>query len=182
MSVNRKWITILVLTLFIGTYAMVPSPVAAQAVASHGSLPVAVSGNFSQSSTAGPLSNLGTPAGTFNGTFYIQKFLPGTSGGTATAVGTLVGTVNGQAVTLTGVTAPVNVTDPACPILSLHIGPINLDLLGLVITTNAIDLNITAQSGPGNLLGNLLCSVANLLNNPSPLANLLNQIIGALGL
>ncbi|HEY8626509.1 MAG TPA: hypothetical protein VIL82_10920 [Solirubrobacteraceae bacterium] len=25
-------------------------------------------------------------------------------------------------------------------------------------------LDITAQSGPGNLLGNLLCSVANLLN------------------
>lgn len=180
MFLNRKWIATLVLALFVGTYVLIPSPAAAQAVASHGSLPVAVNGTFAPSTTSGPLQNLGT--GTFNGTFYIQKFLPGATGGTATAVGTLVGTLNGQAVTLTGVIAAVNVTDPACPILSLHIGAINVDLLGLVITTSPIDLNITAQSGPGNLLGNLLCAVANLLNNPSALANLLNQIIGALGL
>jgi hypothetical protein len=42
---------------------------------------------------------------------------------------------------------------------------------------------LTAQQGPGNLLGNLLCAVANLLNNSSAspnalqqIANLLNQI------
>jgi len=40
----------------------------------------------------------------------------------------------------------------------------------------------SAVSSPGNLLGNLLCSVANLLNNPQGLANLLNQILGALRL
>jgi hypothetical protein len=32
----------------------------------------------------------------------------------------------------------------------------------------------------GNLLGNRLCSVANLLNNPSALAQLLHQILGIL--
>ena len=42
---------------------------------------------------------------------------------------------------------------------------------------------ITAQSGPGNLLGNLLCGVANLLNGGGSLqqiADLLNQIIALL--
>ena len=41
-------------------------------------------------------------------------------------------------------------------------------------------LDITAVPGAGNLLGNLLCSVANLLNNPGALAQLLNQILAIL--
>jgi len=48
-------------------------------------------------------------------------------------------------------------------------------------------LNITAVPGAGNLLGNLLCAVANLLNGGgglstllTQLTNLLNQILGAL--
>lgn len=52
-----------------------------------------------------------------------------------------------------------------CPILDFMLGPINLDLLGLVVQTSPICLNISSQSGPGNLLGNLLCSLTNLLNN-----------------
>ena len=64
------------------------------------------------------------------------------------------------------------------------LGPLNLDLLGLVVHLDTVHLNITAQQGPGNLLGNLLCAVANLLNNPAGaggaltgIANLLNQIL-----
>ena len=64
-----------------------------------------------------------------------------------------------------------------CSILDLNIGPIHLDLLGLVVDTNAIHLQITAQPGSGNLLGNLLCSVAHLLDNPSQqLAGVINLI------
>jgi hypothetical protein len=66
--------------------------------------------------------------------------------------------------------------------LNLSIGPIHLNLLGLVIDTNTIVLNITAQPGAGNLLGNLLCAIANALNNPSSLAKLLNGLLAALGL
>ena len=79
--------------------------------------------------------------------------------------------------------APLNPSG-SCPILHLSIGPINLNLLGLQVTTNTIVLDITAQPGPGNLLGNLLCDVANLLNqnplNLNQIAALLNQILGAL--
>jgi hypothetical protein len=38
-------------------------------------------------------------------------------------------------------------------------------------------LNITAVPGAGNLLGNLLCAVANLLNGGN-LSNLLTQLTG----
>jgi hypothetical protein len=64
-----------------------------------------------------------------------------------------------------------------CPILNLVLGPLHLDLLGLVVDLNRVVLNLTAVSGPGNLLGNLLCAVAGLLDQPGPLANLLNQIL-----
>ena len=56
-----------------------------------------------------------------------------------------------------------NLTNGACPILNLELGPINLDLLGLVLETSPICLQITAYDNAG-LLGDLLCSVANLLN------------------
>ena len=73
-------------------------------------------------------------------------------------------------------------------ILHLKLGPIHLDLLGLKVDTSEICLNIDAVSGPGNLLGNLLTSVANLLNGGTPLGTILgglsgtqlNQLLGGL--
>jgi hypothetical protein len=64
-----------------------------------------------------------------------------------------------------------------CPILDLALGPINLDVLGLVVQTSPICLNITANQG-GGLLGDLLCSVANLLNGGLTL----DQILGGQGI
>jgi hypothetical protein len=51
-----------------------------------------------------------------------------------------------------------------CTILDLTLGPLHLDLLGLVVDLNQLHLTITGQTGPGNLLGNLLCGLANALN------------------
>jgi hypothetical protein len=87
----------------------------------------------------------------------------------------------------TGRTSDVSRAQQTCEILNLTIGPIYLDLLGLVVEVpNEIVLNIRAESGQGNLLGNLLCAVAGLLDGPQNalgrLRNLLNQILGALGL
>ena len=62
-----------------------------------------------------------------------------------------------------------NPANPACPILNLELGPIDLDVLGLVVETSEICLRVTAEPGPGNLLGNLLCSVAGLLDSSGPL-------------
>jgi hypothetical protein len=64
-------------------------------------------------------------------------------------------------------TQPLTALTGTCQILTLDIGAIHLDLLGLVIDVSPIHLSITAESGPGNLLGNLLCGIAHLLDNPS---------------
>ena len=55
---------------------------------------------------------------------------------------------------------------PRCDILILDLGPIHLDLLGLVVDLDEIHLDIHAVPGAGNLLGNLLCAVAGLLDGP----------------
>jgi hypothetical protein len=75
----------------------------------------------------------------------------------------------------------------ACNVLHLVLGPLNLNLLGLAVHLNKVVLDITANSGSGNLLGNLLCAVAHLLDNSGlslnqllNLSSLLNRIIGIL--
>ena len=71
----------------------------------------------------------------------------------------------------------------ACAILALNLGPVNLNVLGLVVRTNEIQLRIDAVQGAGNLLGNLLCGITGILN-PTTLANTplgqLTQILNAL--
>lgn len=93
--------------------------------------------------------------------------------GQVLANGTAFGIPFSTPITLT--TSP-NTADPSCPILNLHLNAIHLDLLGLNVDTSNICLNITAQSGSGNLLGNLLCDVANLLNTGTPLSNILGGL------
>jgi hypothetical protein len=78
----------------------------------------------------------------------------------------------------------------SCQVLDLVINPITLNLLGLVVHTDTIHLNITAVRGAGNLLGNLLCGILGILNpvtgggtgglTGAGLAQLLNAILGAL--
>lgn len=139
--------------------------------------------------TTGPALSIpvvGTVAGgAINAVFNLTRFAA--QNGQLVAIGTLVGTITNTA---TGVVSsfaqnlalPVTAT-ATCQILHLELGPLDLNLLGLVVHLDRIVLDITAQSGPGNLLGNLLCAVANLLNNNgplSPIVNLLNQILAQL--
>jgi|SRR6478609_1480233 len=101
---------------------------------------------------------------------------------------TLTGTLTGTGLPAGGVPFSVPLTalaDASCTILTLNIGAIHLDLLGLVADLDPVNLNITAVPGAGNLLGNLLCSVAHLLDNGGPLqgiAALLNRLLTGLGL
>jgi hypothetical protein len=61
----------------------------------------------------------------------------------------------------------------ACQILNLDIGRITLNLLGLVIDLAPISLDITAIPG-GGLLGDLLCSLASLLNSLGDIGQILD--------
>jgi hypothetical protein len=63
-----------------------------------------------------------------------------------------------------------------CPILNLHLGEINLNLLGLHVDTSEICLDVTATDDQG-LLGGLLCDLAGGLN----LGGILDQLDGVLG-
>jgi hypothetical protein len=121
--------------------------------------------------------------GTFNGTNaagqtvsdtgYAQVLLPSSTRSTSSA-------------------ARTHAARATCQILNLTLGPLHLDLLGLVVDLNQIHLTINAEQGSGNLLGNLLCAVAGLLDNTGnggagglngllqAISNLLNQILGQL--
>lgn len=132
------------------------------------------------------VSALGSFVGSFNVTqFAVQQgqlVAIGTLTGTVTnAAGVVVGTVN-QALTLPLL---LDGTTGTCDILHLELGPLDLDLLGLVVHLDKVVLDITAEQGPGNLLGNLLCTIAGLLdgngNALGRLRNLLNQLLGLLG-
>jgi hypothetical protein len=74
-----------------------------------------------------------------------------------------------------------------CRILTLVLGPLDLNILGLRVELNRVELRITAIPGPGNLLGNLLCAIAGLLDGGlggllGQLLDLLNDILDALRL
>jgi len=151
------------------------------------------------STVTGTFTNAAGP-GTFAGTFTPSKFsvvngvldATGVLKGTLTSangstVGTVTKTVTIPVDTKKAGTAAAAAAAPAatCSILNLTLGPLNLNLLGLVVTLNQVHLNITAVPGAGNLLGNLLCAVANLLNGGGALSTLstdLNAILAALGL
>lgn len=139
-----------------------------------------------------PITGTTATGDAVNGTFDVTRFA--VQNGTLSAVGTFTGTITDTAgnVLASGtqqLSLPVNLDQStgSCQILDLTLGPLHLDLLGLVVDLNQVHLTITAQQGPGNLLGNLLCAVAGLLNGPTglsailnQLATLLNQLLGAL--
>ena len=132
----------------------------------------------------------------FAGHMTVSQFV--TREGHTVALGTLTGKLGNRTIKRTQVAMPVSVPLPipgtaaaaaACSILHLNLGPLHLNLLGLNVDLNQVVLDITAQSGPGALLGNLLCSVANLLNGPSILGqqltgllNIVQQLVGNPGL
>ena len=139
----------------------------------------------------GQIANAG---GVFNGILKVTHVAVDSATGALSAAGTLSGTLTNAAGQVIGTVTnqavsniPLASVTGSCTILTLNLGPLDLNLLGLMVHLNQVVLNITAQPGPGNLLGNLLCAVANLLNGGNltnlltQLTGLLNQILGALG-
>ena len=127
--------------------------------------------------------------GTFTGTLTTTGFT--LSNGVISAVGTISGTLTDtlgnvvKTISNVPITVPLTGFTGTCTILTLHTGAINLMALGLNVSLSPIDLVITATAAPGNLLGNLLCAVAHLLDSNgglTALTQLLNQILGAIRL
>ena len=58
------------------------------------------------------------------------------------------------------VRAVTSAVGPTCPILNLVVGPLHLNLLGLVVDLNQVHLTINADP-TGGVLGSLFCGLAN---------------------
>lgn len=131
---------------------------------------------------SGPATS-STTNGVFNGVLTITGFALDTATGALTATGNLVGTITGPTGVIgtvnQAITAVVAGASATCSILNLTLGPLDLTLLGLNVHLNQVVLTITATPGAGNLLGNLLCDVANLLNGGN-LSSLLQQLVADL--
>jgi hypothetical protein len=121
--------------------------------------------------------------GTFTGTLDVKRLA--VVNGKLSLVGVVNGVVKDAsgAITKTITNAPVTIplagANGTCSILHLELGPLDLDLLGLQVHLNRIVLDVTAHTGPGNLLGNLLCSIAHLLdqNNLQAVVDQLNGLL-----
>ena len=179
-------LTVLALVASLAALALTVSPVAS---AAPGGTNVAVPAGTLTTTLTGTANNAaGTAASTVSSVLDITGFSK--QNGQLMANGNLTSTITniatGAVQTVTqAVSVPVNTaaSSGSCAILHLTLGPLDLNLLGLTVHLNQVVLNIDAVPGAGNLLGNLLCSVANLLNTGGALtqiANLLNQIIALL--
>jgi hypothetical protein len=182
---SRTAIVSVLITAMVALFAGTGIATAAPAAPAAAPVSAPVTGTFPDA-----LGGTGTATGTFTPTEFIADgdnlLAKGIADLTLTdSAGQQVGTASPEItlpVAAPGGTAGIQAS---CQILDLVLGPLDLDLLGLVVHLNQVHLNITAESGPGNLLGNLLCAIAGLLDGvPSPdlqaLANLINAIIALL--
>jgi hypothetical protein len=129
--------------------------------------------------TSVPITNPAATPAPFTGTLTVTKFNYDQATGQLLVSGTITD-ANGQTDTFTDQPATLTKSGapsaPVCQILNLDIGRITLNLLGLVVDLAPISLDVTGVTGPGNLLGNLLCALTGLLDPPGPLAAILNLI------
>jgi hypothetical protein len=159
-------------------------------------LVVATTGVVAATATAAPPSAAAavsiSPAQSgdvLNGVFTITDFVVNSAGQlVAEGVFTGTATIDGVVTTITDTAASVVVTATqatgSCSILALDLGPLHLDVLGLVVDLNEVHLDVTGQTGPGKLLGNLLCTVTGLLDTNAAataiqrLIDLINSLLG----
>jgi hypothetical protein len=142
-----------------------------------------------------PVHGLASDGTELNGTFQLRRFVE--RRGVLYAVGRLRGVLGtglvDQIVQLpvtgasNGTPEPEGLRQPvptpgACDILTLNLGPLDLDLLGLRVALDEVNLLIEAIPGAGNLLGNLLCGIAGLLDGGlgSGLGGLLADLLAAI--
>ena len=190
---SKRFLRLAILTAALGSFVAIPAvPALAQGTS-----------NPNRNRLDVPITGVAQNVGPFTGTFAISRFA--IQDGVLVAIGQLSGTVTsttggGVRTIVTTIAMPVanapsaaaadaascdsaNQIVGSCDILNLVLGPLHLDVLGLVIDLNQVVLEITGTTGAGDLLGNLLCAITGLLDAGSigtQLVNLLNQLIGIL--
>ncbi len=140
-----------------------------------------------------PIAGSATTGAAFAGTLSIQRFEA--RRGQVVAIGMVSGSIAGVGTALVGpVALPVAVgpgsqgaaasnslvaqQQATCQVLHLEVGAVNLNLLGLQVTTLPIAIDLSGDSA--GVLGNLVCTILETLNNVVGLVDLLNQLLGVL--
>ncbi len=117
--------------------------------------------------------------------------LQGVNNALNNVLGSVVTLLNSTSLSIAGVNTTSgslsNATAAVTPVLDLFVAPVHLNLLGALVDTSPIHLTITAQSGQGLVLGNVITDLANLFNPPLPstlnldtINNSLTQLLGEL--
>lgn len=184
MQVNTKFTRLAAATLVASAVGIAPAALGASAA------PTAAP---SRATAAQALPTTLPVTGTLaNGTAFTGS-LSNLSTSVVNGVLQLTGTITGTGLPAGGTTftAPIQNLQPSgsCSVLTLDLGPLNLNLLGLVVDLAPVHLNVTAVPGAGNLLGNLVCAVAHLLDSSggtggalNGVSALLNSLLSRLGL
>src|SRR5205085_1885695 len=96
--------------------------------------------------------------------------LPGVSDALNNVLGNVVTLLNSASLAVSGVGTGTFDTAAAAttPVLDAFVAPVHLNLLGALVDTSPIHLTITAHSGQGLVLGNVVTDLANLFNPPLP--------------
>ncbi len=125
-------------------------------------LALAFAAVIAPSASANPSpSNIGVASSRLSLTAKITSFRATASG--VVANGTLTGTLT-SGTSVSRDRAPVRFAAVAksnartCNVLTLHLAPLDLELLGVQVQTSTINLNISAQHG--RVLGDLFCALA----------------------
>ena len=200
----RKAVAVSVIWAGLGTgglvaeHASASSPTAQPASASVGASTARAGNDATGLLTAAPVPVHGLADGgaVLIGTFQLERFQ--VHGGVLYAVGDLTGTLGSSPVTKKNVRIPVSgateqatstsgllqadavPTANACTILTLNLGRLDLNLLGLHVVLDPVSLLVEAVPGAGALLGNLLCGITNLLNGGAGLGGLLTNLLTAI--
>lgn len=193
---KHRLVSLLVLVVMLSAFAVMPMNAGAATSSPFQNIPI----NGTYTANGG---------GTFQGSMNITNFF--VNGSQIYANGTLSGSLirsNGKtlgSVSNVPVTVPVGLQSfgtantqgsfyfaafrpealqqaGTCTILTLTLGPLDLNLLGLMVHLNQVVLNVTAQQN-GGLLGNLLCSLAGVLNlnaGLTAITNFLNSLLAVL--
>jgi hypothetical protein len=72
----------------------------------------------------------------------------------------------------------VPVQAESCPVLDIALGPVTVNMMGVNVSLSPIALSVTGQTGTP--LGDLVCSVSDLLGNVAAVVELLNSLLGLL--
>jgi hypothetical protein len=80
--------------------------------------------------------------------------------------------------TATHATSRIGPLQTSCPVLSIALGPVDVNLLGFQVSLGAVTLDIGGESGTP--LGDLVCAISDLLGNVAGVVNLLNSLLSLL--